>query len=570
MFDFLNRILIMIISTVRIPKSFLVGPVAFVLFINSFSLIAQPLPDGDRPALVVGIVVDGMKYEWIDKYWNLFGEGGLKKLVRQGITFSDVAVPFLMADIGSSHAAISTGAPPALNGIVSARWYSRIGRTEVHCTDDFLVRTIGSTVVTGRHSPKQLLTPALSDVLLLSSSNKSRVVSVSLMPEASVLLAGHLQASCYWFNQPEGNWVTSSYYKDQLPAWVSQFNQRNSSGNLMTREWNLLLADNLYECCPPDDNPFETGFYNQFKTFPYKINRLRRQGLSQDYEILTQVPFGNTLTTDFAITALLEENLGKDQHPDILWISYTAINRLNQLFGPDSREVADALLRLDMDIQRLIYQVEESVGREKSLFVLSSTHGTSRDPDYSRFMKLPGGYFRYRNAMALLNSYLTAIYGEGTWIDNYINHQVYLNERIIEEKKIPFLEIQDQAARFLTHFEGVARAIPSDRFITGALTQAWGDLFQNSFHPDRTGDLVLILQPGWIEENNSDSDSGSPHSYDRQVPLIWYGWGLKAGIYERPVTILDIAPTLARILRISRPEGSAGKPLVELFNKPPL
>jgi len=526
---------------------------------------AQPVPAATPPALIVGVVVDGMKADWVDRYWHLLGEGGIKKLFTQGLSFSEATVPFLMADIGSSHASISTGATPALHGIVSSKWHNRISREEINCTSDHTARPVGSTSFQGRHSPRYLLTPTINDVLLLATNNRSKVVTVSLQPESSVLLAGHRPSSCFWFNTSDGTWITSNHYMNQLPPWVNQYNQRNMAGNYTTREWNLLLADNLYGMTVPDDNPFETGFYNQFRTFPYKMSRLRRESLSQDFDILTKVPFGNTLVTDFAMAAMLEENLGKDEHPDILWISFTAINQLNLLFGPDSREVADALLRLDMDIQRLIYQVEETVGRDRSLIFLTSTHGTSRDPDYNKSLKLPGGYFRYRNAMALLNSYLTAIYGEGDWIEHYINLQVYLNEALIDRKEIPFLDLQEQAARFLTHFEGVSRAIPADRLVTGGITQSWGDLLQNSFHPDRTGDLILILQPGWIQEDNTDSGSGSPHSYDRQVPLVWYGWGINPGICDKPVTILDIIPTLCRILKVPKPDGAVGKIIPEIL-----
>jgi predicted AlkP superfamily pyrophosphatase or phosphodiesterase len=265
------------------------------------------------------------------------------------------------------------------------------------------------------------------------------------------------------------------------------------------------------------------------------------------------------------MSALLEEGLGKDQATDLLWVSYTSIFQITKLFGPDSREVADALLRLDMDIQRLLYQVEEAVGKDKYLIFLTSTHGSAMDPDYSRALNLPGGFFRYHNAVALLNSYLSAIYGEGNWVESYVLHQIYLNETLIDQKNLSFTLIQDQASRFLTHFDGVARAIPADRFITGQVTSVWGDLVQNSFNPDRTGDIMVILQPGWIEEENTDSDSRSPYSYDTHVPLTWYGWKVPKQNISRPGTLLDIAPTISHLLNISSPAGATGKILYDLI-----
>jgi predicted AlkP superfamily pyrophosphatase or phosphodiesterase len=513
----------------------------------------------------VGIVVDGFKYDWLDRYLHLLGEGGIKKLLRQGTVYTDTSVPFLLADVGSSHASISTGAPPAIHGIVSENWYNRLRREQVNCTRDFLAKSIGGIGSNGKHSASQLLSNTIGDQIILASDYQSKVVSVSFRAEPAILLEGHIPGSAFWFDTQSGNWVTSSQYANTLPQWVLNFNSRNSSTHYLTRDWDLLLADNLYAGCPPDDNDLETGYFNQFKTFPYKLSRVRRESLGQDNEILGMTPFGNTLTTDFATTALVEEGLGKHQSTDLLWVSFTAINQICKLFGPDSREVADAIIRLDMDIQRLIYQIEEAIGKEKILIFLTSTHGASMDPDYSRALNLPGGFFRYHNAVALLNSYLSAIYGEGQWIESYLAHQVYLNETLIDQKNLSYSIIQDQAARFLTHFDGVARAVTSDRLLTGQVTSPWGDLLQNSYNPDRTGDIIVILQPGWIEEENTDSDSKSPYSYDTHIPLIWYGWKVPKQTISRPVTLLDIAPTLSHVLNISSPAGATGKILYDLL-----
>lgn len=529
------------------------------VFLSSFAQAPA-----DKPALIVGIVVDGMKYDWIERYWNRFGEGGIKKLIRQGTNYTDTSVPFLLADAGSSNASISTGAPPAIHGIVSENWYNRLRREQQNCTQDFLAKSVGGNNGNGKHSANQLLANTIGDQIILSSDYRGKVVSVSFAAESAILLEGHIPGSAYWFDAPTGNWITSSQYANKLPEWVNNFNARNAAGHYLTRDWDLLLADNLYTGCPPDDNDLETGYYNQFKTFPYKLSRIRRESLGQDNEILGMMPFGNTLTAEFATAALLEEGLGKDQETDLLWISFTAINQITKLFGPDSREVADALLRLDMDLQRLIYQIEETIGKEKALIFLTSTHGSSMDPDYSRALNLPGGFFRYRNAIALLTSYLSALYGDGNWIEYYVNHQVYLNETLIDQKNLSFPIIQDQASRFLTHFDGVARAVSADRLLTGEVTSPWGDLVQNSFNPDRTGDIILILQPGWIEEANTDSDSRSPYTYDTHVPLTWYGWKVSRQTINRSVTLLDIAPTISHVLNISSPAGATGKILHDL------
>jgi len=522
-------------------------------------------PAADKPKLVVGIVVDGLKYDWIEHYWNLLGEGGIKKLIKQGTNYSNTAVPFLLADIGSANASISTGAPPAIHGIVSENWYDRLRKEPVNCTKDFLTKPTGSTNDQGKQSASQLLSNTIGDQLILSSDYQGKVIAVSFRAEAAILLEGHIPGSAYWIDNQSGKWITSTQYANVLPEWVKNFNDHNPCSHYLTSEWDLLLADEKYKGCPPDDNDLETGYFNQFKTFPYKVSRIAKESLSQNNEVLGMMPFGNTLTTDFAINALLEEELGKDTYTDLLWINYSAIDQINKLFGPDSREAADALLRLDMDIQRLVYQIEETVGKDKALIFLTSTHGSSMDPDYSHALNLPGGFFRYHNAVALANTYLNAIFGEGEWIEYYVDHQIYLNETLIDQKKLSFSNIQDLTARFLTHFEGIARAVPADRLLSGDVTNPWGDLVQNSYNPDRTGDIVIILQPGWIEENNTDSDSRSPYAYDTHVPLFWYGWKIPQQSILRPVTLLDIAPTLAHLINISPPSGSTGKVLYDLL-----
>ncbi|MDD4644393.1 MAG: alkaline phosphatase family protein, partial [Bacteroidales bacterium] len=261
----------------------------------------------DKPTLIVGIVVDGLKYDWIERYQNLLGEGGIKKLLKQGTSYTDTSVPFMLADIGSSNASISTGTPPAIHGIVSENWYDRLRREQTNCTRDFLAKSTGGKNDNGRQSASHLLSNTIGDQLILASNYKGKVVSVSFRAEAAILLEGHIPGSAYWFDTPSGNWITSSQYANALPDWVNNVNARNAANQYLGREWNLLLAENLYTGCPPDDNDLETGYVNQFKTFPYKVNRISRESLTQDNEILGKMPFGNTLTTDFAITALLEE-----------------------------------------------------------------------------------------------------------------------------------------------------------------------------------------------------------------------------------------------------------------------
>lgn len=540
------------------------------LLLNFSGLAAQPSsavtnsPVDHPPRLVVGIVVEGLPFDHIQQYWDRFGEGGFKKLIRQGIYYTETELPYMLAGKGVSEATLSTGTMPSIHGIVAEKWYNRLRREEVDPTYDYTVQTIGGTGQNGKHSPHQLLATTLGDVLYLSNSRSSKVVSIALEPASSILLGGHLISGSYWFDYRTGNWITSSAYRAELPDWVTNFNSRRTGDLYLTRDWNLLLAETRYQECVPDENGFETGFFGEHRTFPYRMNRLKRASMNRDYSVIGMTPFGNTLTLDFAMAALEGEELGQDDHTDLLTIGLSAGYQLARWFGPDTREYVDILLRLDMDLQHLLFVLEEKVGKDQLLVYLVSTHGMARDPDYARALNHPNGYFRYRNAMALLNSYLGALYGDGVWVESYMNHQVYLNEKQIEESDVSYRTILEEATRFLTHFEGVAFANPTDRISYGTVPEPWGTLAQNNYHPDRSGDIILILEPGWIVEGNFDTDCQSPYLYDRHIPLIWYGWDLQPSRVNRTVQITDIAPTLSAIMGIPKPSASTGSVLTEV------
>ncbi|MCD6332567.1 MAG: alkaline phosphatase family protein, partial [Bacteroidales bacterium] len=537
-----------------------------ILFLLTGPLPAQYTTGSQPPRLIVGIVVDGLPKNWMNRFHAYFSTGGFQKLVNRGVYYTEAEIPFMLSGKGPAQASISTGALPFTHGIVAEKWYNRLRREEVSPTYDFTVHSIGSEGQKGKQSAARLLVPTVGDILTLESESASKVISIGFDPESSILLGGHHINASYWFDTRTGKWITSSAYKKQLPGWVKDFNSRKSGDLYLSRDWNLLLADNQYHICLPDDNPFETGFFGHYHTFPYRMNRLRRESMSRDYTVIGNSPYGNTLTVDFALSAVMGEKLGKDDDTDLLLIDFSSNYAIARRFGSGSREVMDALLRLDMDLQHLLYILEEQTGQNRLLVFLTSTHGMARDPDQARSLNLPGGYFRYRNAMALLNSYLSALYGDGVWVDNYIGQQIYLNETQIDQAKISYDAIIRHAARFLTHFEGVSFAIPMQQMSNGTVSEPWSSMAHHTFHPDRSGDIILILKPGWIDESEYDTDCLSPYPYDTKIPLIWYGMNLQPQRINRPVSLIDIAPTLSAILHIPKPDGASGAILPEIVN----
>ena len=516
------------------------------------------------PKLILGLVIDGLTENWIQQNWDLLGEGGFKKILRNGVQYTQAEIPHMLSGSAPSLATLSTGTLPATHGIIADQWYNRLRREEIHPTENYLLQSIGSDGMPGKHGPEKLLATTFGDQLILRTNGKSRVVSLAIQPQNSILMGGHGRMGCYWYDKRSGQWITSSAYQQELPVWLQEFNSKKSSDLYIGQDWNLILSESMYQSCMPDANPFETGYTGGFKTFPYKMNRIRRESMDRDYGVLTQSPFGNTMLVDLALAAVNGERLGEDHYPDLMMISFSSVYQIARLFGSDSREVLDAMLRLDMDIQHLLYQTEETVGRNQLLVILTSTHGMVRDPDYAKYLGLPNGYFRYRNAMALLNSYLSAIFGEGVWIENYFRQQIYLNEAQLEKSDKPYHEVIESAARFLTKFEGVAFASPVDRLSNGLTPEPWSQLVHNSYHPDRSGDIILILQPGWMEDSGFDTDCLSPYPYDSRIPLIWYGWGLQSARINRKVNLRDVAPTLSYITGIPAPDAASGELMREV------
>ncbi len=513
------------------------------------------------PKLVLGIVADPMGHDWINKYWEYLGPDGLKKLVEQGTSFENTNLNHFLAGTGPSHASISTGTTPYQHGIIADSWYDRLKKEEVSCTRDFLTRTIGSNSQAGKHSLKQLLTPTFGDALKGSVYPKSKVISIALKPEAAMIMGGHLADGCFWFDTSSGNWVTSSVYSENLPSWVNNMNNRSRPDAAMLEDWDLYLSESNYVHCNPDDQEYEFGFFNNFKVFPYKLKKLKRESLNQDYEILMDIPAGNSLTTEMAISAFYNERLGLDSDPDLLLVSYSAISGLVNRFGPESREVMDAIIRLDTEITRLLLAIEERIGNENLLVFFTATHGSSWNVDYSRNIGLPAGRFRSLNAIALTNSYLSALYGDNQWIENYINQQVYLDQTLVDQKELSLPEIQEKTARFLNQFDGVASALPADKMINASIINHQGSIIQNSFYPSRSGDILIILKPGWIEDGEQVADYQSPYSYDTRVPLIWWGMNIPSQKIQDKTGIQDIAATIIQILKISYPTSGTGRSL---------
>ncbi|HEC41589.1 MAG TPA: alkaline phosphatase family protein [Bacteroides sp.] len=542
---------------------------AFVLTVLSFTtgLKAQNrsrIPS-EKPKLIVNIVVDQMRYDFIHRYWDKFGEGGIRKLVGSGTFCKNASYNYLINETAVGHSTIATGALPSNHGIISNNWYNSLRDEVVYCVEDEKVHTVGGSYESGLFSPRNLLASTIGDEINLASNFRSKVVGLALDNSAAILAAGHSADYAFWYDDETGNWVSSSYYVDSLPRWAREFNEKRLPESYLTRTWEPMLPLSEYTESSNDTSAFEIGLEGR-SVFPYDLDKLSTPKRNErDYGILKYTPFGNVLTRDFATAIVINEEMGKDEFTDYLAIGFSANEYIGKYFGSNSVEVQDAMLRLDREIAHFIDFIDQNVGIQNTLIILTSDHGLAYSPAYLKSKKIPSGDFNPYSSLSLLGSYLNAIYGKGDWIRYYYGQQIYLNHELIESSGISYQEIQERTAQFLIQFEGVSNAVTSYTLQTSNFSEGIFHKMQNGYHQKRSGDVIINLAPGWIEKINGDSYHSS-YLGDNHVPLIWYGWKIKRSTLTSPVKMIDIAPTISYFLDIARPNVSTGDIILELVN----
>lgn len=544
--------------------------ISFFLFIicQSAAISAQGayIPP-EKPRIVVGIVVEQLRYDQLEKFRDRFGEKGIRRLLNEGTFFKNASYNYMLTQSAPAHATISTGSEPSIHGITSDSWYMPLKNEMIYCTQDTQVDPVGGSYEAGLHSPVNLLSSTFPDELGMASNGRAKIFSVGLRESSAILSAGHAANGVYWYDNVSGTMMTSNWYIDSLPFWVNDFNVLMLSESYLNNPWTLLNEAKDYADCLPDSNSFESGF-NGRSYFPYDLKKMSSKGIintKRDYSLLRETPFGNSFTRDFALRLIKEEGLGKDEITDFLSISFAATDYIGHRFGPSSVEAADAILRLDQDIARILDYLNDSIGKKNVLVYFTSAHGISEIPAVLEKNRIPTGYFRQNQAMQLLKSYLNAVFGQGDWVKGYFEKQIFLNRVLIEDAKIPLEDIQKKVSRFLIQFSGVSSAYPYSAFEANDFGNGHLKRIVNSFTPQRSGDVIVTLNPGWVEKNDFVTNHNSPYEYDSHVPLIWYGWTVNRASVTRKVSITDIAATLSSLCKVPFPNACTGEPLNELM-----
>jgi predicted AlkP superfamily pyrophosphatase or phosphodiesterase len=499
-----------------------------------------------------------MRYDYIYRFWDKYGNGGFKRLVNQGYFCRNTHYNYAPTYTAPGHASIYTGTTPAVHGIVGNNWFVREKNSSTYCTDDKRVKTVGSTSRAGEMSPANMWVNSITDELKLSTHFQSKVIGVSLKDRGSILPAGHLANAAYWFDSHNGAFITSTHYMQALPEWVNKFNAKDKAREYLGKDWSTLLSIHQYTESLPDENPYEGLMKGETKpVFPHNLPQIFTQ---EGYELIRNTPFGNSLVKDFSLEAIQAEKLGKGNVTDFLAISFSSTDYVGHKYGTRAIELEDTYLRLDRDLAQLLQFLDAYLGKEKVLVFLTADHAVAEVPAFMQDLKLPAGYFDANQHIQQLKSFLFQTY-QDSLVTAFSNQQIYLNDKIIEERKLDREQIQETIAQFVLRFAGVASSATGLAMQRHEYTQGIKGLLQKGYHARRSGDVMVNLQPQWLSYSKTGTTHGSPYSYDTHVPLIWYGWKIPAGSSVKYVAITDIAPTLAFILKTSLPNGSTSNPI---------
>jgi len=520
-----------------------------------------------KPKLVVGIVIDQMRWDYLQRFEPLFKQnGGFKRMINNGFSCNNAMVPYTPTVTACGHTCVYTGSVPNIHGIVGNDWWDKTLNKNVYCTDDKTVMGIGDTKDdAGKMSPRNMLTTTIGDELRLATNFKSKVIGIAVKDRGAILPAGHTANAAYWFDKKTGSFITSSYYMNELPAWANQLNQRKLVDSFLNLGWNISLPENTYlQYCTSDKNDFESKpFGKEITGFPY--NSLN-QFAGKDYSKIISTPYGNNLTLEMAKAALINEKMGKSEVTDFLAISFSSPDYIGHSFGPNSWELLDCYVRLDEELGKFFDILDNQLGKGNYISFLTADHAVAHIPAFMQEHKIPAGTFDDNAVVKEINKQLKSIFGINELIIANNNYQLTINHEKIDSAKANKSEIIHWITTYLKAKNEVANAFELDELMEIPMNKTVKEMLANGYYENRSGDIQYILKPGFIDGMKTGTTHGLWNPYDAHIPLLWYGWGIKQGSSFNEVYMTDIAATVAALLKIQMPNGCVGKVIKELCN----
>ncbi|MCU0381874.1 MAG: alkaline phosphatase family protein [Chitinophagaceae bacterium] len=506
-----------------------------------------------RPKLVVGLMVDQMRWDFLYRYYGRYGENGIKRLLKDGFACEQTFIPYAQTVTASGHASVYTGSVPAINGIMGNEWHDRaLGRT-VYCVEDPRVKTIGGSPISPPMSPRNLWTSSITDELRLATNFKSKVIGIAIKDRGGILPAGHSANAAYWYDGLSGNWVSSTYYMESLPAWVQAFNGRKIPDSLYRLGWNTLYPVNTYAQSDLDDVPYEGKFqFEQKPVFPRDLSPL----IGKNYGQLSATPHGSTLTLQFAKTAVVAEEMGRDAVTDFLAVSLSSPDYTGHQFGPNSIEIEDTYLRLDRELGAFFDFLDKQVGKGQYLFFITADHAVAQVPGYLNDKKIPAGSLSF--PIAAMDQALQKKFGYRKLVEATGNYQLYLNYRLIDSAGLDRYLVQNFLLDYLNKDSSILTAFANTSIASANLPAQVRERFQQGYNAKLAGDIQVVLKPAYFYGIRTGTTHGSWYPYDSHIPLVWMGWGIRPGKLYRETYMTDIAATLAALLKVQMPNGCIG------------
>ncbi|WP_233522458.1 alkaline phosphatase PafA [Chitinophaga silvatica] len=517
----------------------------------------------EKPKLIVGIVVDQMRWDYLYRYYDRYEAGGFKRMLGEGFSCENTYISHLPSFTAVGHSTIYTGSIPAIHGITGNDWPDQITGRKWYCTEDTIVQPVGTTGSEGRMSPRNLLATTITDELRLATNFRSKVVGVSLKDRASILPAGHNPNGAFWYDDSNSNFVTSSWYMNELPDWVKKFNNKKEPAKLMSRSWETMYPIKSYKLNSTEDDVAWEGTSKGEKApvFPHELKEV----FKNEPGIIRSTPFGNTLTLSFANAAVEGYDLGKGEATDFLTINCASTDYVGHKYGPNSIEVEDTYLRLDKDLSAFFSYLDQRVGKGNYLVFLTADHGAAHSIKFLQEHQIPAGLVERNKLIPALDSTLNARFGVSKLVSSFMNYHVSFDKEKIKAAKLDYNAVKAETVEFFQSQPGIQFAADLDNIGNSPLPEPIKSMAVNGYNPKRTGAVIVIPEPGWFEGSLKGTTHGNWNPFDIHIPLVFMGWHVKHGATNETVHMTDIAATLAAMLHIQMPSGCVGKPVKEVL-----
>ena len=518
-----------------------------------------------RPKLVVGIVVDQMRWDFLYRYYNRYGKGGFKRLLKEGFSCENAMINYLPSYTAVGHSCIFSGSVPSVNGITGNDWTEQLTGRQMYCTFDSLAESVGDNSEDGKMSPRNLLVSTVTDELRIATNYQSKVVGISLKDRAAILPAGHTANAAYWLDDASGHFITSTYYMKQLPQWVQNFNKENHVKQLMRNGWNTMYDLNTYQQSDSDVQSYEGLFKDETaSSFPHDVQNM----YEKSKEIFRRTPFGNTITLDFAKAAVENDSLGNGKATDFLTINCASTDYVGHFFGPNSIEMEDTYLRLDKDLENFFQFLDAKVGKDRYTVFLTADHGAAHAIGYMQKHQIPAEFFISKPIIDSLNSILGEKFKTDKLVLSGMNYQVNYDMKKVYGLHLDFDAIKKISVEFLQQQPGILYAVDVAKIGEAPIPEPIKKMIINGYNFKRSGAVQVILNAGWFEGyGKTGTTHGTWNPYDTHIPLVFMGWGIHHGTTNTVVHMTDIAPTISAMLHIQMPNGSIGEPIKEVFGK---